>query len=144
MLLVVLTLLAQAGEAKDAAGLTPAALAGIITAAATAGAAVLGSITVYRKRKDDARKMETEEDSITITQAQGANLVLDATVKALNTQLDRESLRADRERGRAEKAEERVRTLSDQLDSEQARATTAERALAVCRRQMADSAGGGQ
>lgn len=153
MLVAILLLLAQAGEnvAKVAEGISPAALAAIITGAATAGAALIASITAWRKRQDDARKMENEEDSITITQAQGANLILDATVKALNLQLEREAARADREGARAERAEERLRSAQarveqqdQQLDSERARADTAKRALDVCRRQLADSRGGGE
>jgi hypothetical protein len=146
VLLAVIALLAQA--ARDAPeGLSPAALAAIMTGCATGGAALIGAITAWRKRKDEAHKMETEEDSITITQAQGANLILDATVKALDKQLEREAARADREGARAERAETRLRAaqarvehLDEQVDAERARADTATRALDVCRRQLGDSA----
>lgn len=114
--------------------LDPAAAAALVTAAGTAGAGAMGAINAWRKRRDEARRMEAEEDSIVITQAQGANLILDATVKMLNTQLDRERLRAD-------KAEERVEVLEARAERAEAEASTAGRALIVARGQLADLRG---
>lgn len=142
MLVVVLSDVAQA-VASGGGGLAPAALAGIITAAVTAGAAFVGALTAWRKRQDEARKMDSEEDSITITQAQGANLVLDATVKALSAQLDRESARADRESARADRVGKRLRAIDQQLETVQARAAKLEQELDACRKEMTDSRGGG-
>lgn len=87
------------------ATLSVAEAATLMTAGATAGAAVLGAWTSWKRRRDDKDRAEAEEGTVMITQTQGANLVLDATVKALNTQVDREMARADRERERAERAE---------------------------------------
>lgn len=103
------------------ATLSPEVIAGIATGAMTAGAGLMGALTAWRKRQDESKRQDVEEDSITITQAQGANLILDATVKALNAQLDRETTRADRERRRAEQAE---------------------RNLDACQRKLRDSEGG--
>lgn len=116
------------------ATLDPAAAAGLVTAAVTAGAGGMGAITAWRRRRDEARRMEAEEDSIVITQAQGANLILDGTIKMLNTQLDRE-------RARADKAEERARLTEDRVERLEAEADTAKRALIVARQQVADLRG---
>jgi predicted RNase H-like nuclease (RuvC/YqgF family) len=100
------------------AGMTPTEAAGLITAAGTAGAAVMGAYTAIRKRRSEQRQADDAEELVIITQAQGANLIMDATVKALNTQLDREVERADRWRRRVE-----------ELDAE----------LDACRRELRDS-----
>jgi uncharacterized transporter YbjL len=147
VLLAILAVLAQATPTPAPAvtgedGMNPAVLIGLLSAAVTAGAALMGAVTAWRKRGDDARKMESEEDSIIITQAQGANLILDASIKVLNTQLDRERLRAEHAESRLETLTERVEAREEQLDTDRARAMTAEKALGVCRRQLADLRGG--
>jgi predicted RNase H-like nuclease (RuvC/YqgF family) len=93
-------------------------VAGLITAGGTAGAAMLGAVNALRARRDERRRQAAQDETITITQAQGANLRLDATVKALNTQLDRERARADEAEARTEKLERENNRLRREVRGE--------------------------
>ena len=90
-------------------------VAGLLTAAAALGATASGVYNAWRKRRDEEEAEAAAEDTVTITQAQGANLILDATVKALNTQVDRYAAEADRERARRIQAEDEASRLRREL-----------------------------
>lgn len=66
---------------------------------------MMGALNAWRRRKDEARREESAENTVVITQAQGANVILDATIRTLNDHLDRAQKREETWRVRAEQAE---------------------------------------
>jgi hypothetical protein len=91
--------------------------AGLIAAAGALATAAVGAYATWVKRHDEQtqRELEAEDGTVVIRQAQGANTILDATVRALNGQLERYAAEVDRERALRERAEAETWRLTQEL-----------------------------